>query len=235
MIKFFRRIRQNLLLEGNTGKYLKYAIGEIVLVVIGILIALSLNNWNELRKDGIKEEKLLNELADNLELNLSFLDSIISDFKEDEESSKFIIEVLENKHIYNDTLDYHFARALNSKPLHPLSILAYESMKNAGFDIIRNDQLRKDIIYLFEMTYSTAKLRQSESPVIWEFILKRFMQNSEDWSYKPYDFDELVEDKEFRSMINYLKSNRWWIKIAYEKSNSESKRVLQLIKDELNK
>ena len=47
MIKFFRKIRQNLLSEGKTGKYLKYALGEIVLVVFGILIALSLNNWNQ--------------------------------------------------------------------------------------------------------------------------------------------------------------------------------------------
>jgi len=44
MIKFFRNIRQNLIMENKTGKYLKYAIGEIVLVVIGILIALQLNN-----------------------------------------------------------------------------------------------------------------------------------------------------------------------------------------------
>jgi hypothetical protein len=51
MIKFFRKIRQNLLLEGKTGKYLKYAIGEIVLVVIGILIALQINNWHDHRKE----------------------------------------------------------------------------------------------------------------------------------------------------------------------------------------
>ena len=51
MIKFFRKIRQNLLSEGKTGKYFKYAFGEIVLVVIGILIALSINNWNEERKN----------------------------------------------------------------------------------------------------------------------------------------------------------------------------------------
>ncbi|WP_370476952.1 DUF6090 family protein [Tamlana flava] len=50
MIKFFRHIRKNLLNEGKTSKYLKYAIGEIVLVVIGILIALQINNWNEQRK-----------------------------------------------------------------------------------------------------------------------------------------------------------------------------------------
>lgn len=46
MIKFFQKIRQNSLMENKTGKYLKYAIGEIVLVVIGILIALQINNWN---------------------------------------------------------------------------------------------------------------------------------------------------------------------------------------------
>lgn len=53
MIKLFRNIRQNLLAEGKTSKYLKYAIGEIVLVVIGILIALQINNWNEKRKENL--------------------------------------------------------------------------------------------------------------------------------------------------------------------------------------
>ncbi|WP_242158769.1 DUF6090 family protein [Aestuariivivens sediminis] len=50
MIKVFRKLRQQLLSEGKTGKYLKYAIGEIVLVVLGILIALSIKNWNEKEK-----------------------------------------------------------------------------------------------------------------------------------------------------------------------------------------
>jgi hypothetical protein len=53
-------------MENKTGKYLKYAIGEIVLVVIGILIALSINNWNENRKSKALEIKLLNELIDDL-------------------------------------------------------------------------------------------------------------------------------------------------------------------------
>ncbi len=72
MIKFFRNIRRNLLSEGKTGKYLKYAIGEIVLVVIGILIALSINNWNENRLQNqvltninkIIVEDLRNDVAD---------------------------------------------------------------------------------------------------------------------------------------------------------------------------
>ena len=62
MIKFFRHIRKRLLSEGKTGKYLTYAIGEIVLVVIGILIALQINNWNEQRKENIKEQAMLKRL-----------------------------------------------------------------------------------------------------------------------------------------------------------------------------
>ena len=67
MIKFFRKIRQNLLSEGKTGKYLKYAVGEIVLVVIGILIALSINNWNESNKLKKEETLYLKRLKIDLE------------------------------------------------------------------------------------------------------------------------------------------------------------------------
>jgi hypothetical protein len=62
MIKFFRKIRQNLLLENKTGKYFKYAIGEIVLVMIGILLALQVSNWNQDRKDRISERELLDNI-----------------------------------------------------------------------------------------------------------------------------------------------------------------------------
>jgi hypothetical protein len=62
MIKFFRKIRQNLLMENKTGKYFKYAIGEIVLVVIGILIALSINNWNQERIQKLEEQSIVKNI-----------------------------------------------------------------------------------------------------------------------------------------------------------------------------
>ena len=64
MIKFFRKIRQNLLMRNKSGKYLKYAIGEIVLVVVGILIALQINNWNENRKATINECMLVGKMIE---------------------------------------------------------------------------------------------------------------------------------------------------------------------------
>tara|TARA_R110000787_G_scaffold86285_3_gene184007 strand:+ start:23650 stop:24432 length:783 start_codon:yes stop_codon:yes gene_type:complete len=71
MIKFFRKIRQNLLMKNKTGKYFKYAIGEIVLVVIGILIALQINTWNQDRINASKEQKYLVGLKNDLEKQVS--------------------------------------------------------------------------------------------------------------------------------------------------------------------
>lgn len=72
MVKFFRHIRKSLLNEGNSTKYLKYAIGEILLVVIGILIAVQINNWNEGRLNKISETKLLKELLEDVKVDSIF-------------------------------------------------------------------------------------------------------------------------------------------------------------------
>ena len=66
MIKFFRQIRRDLMEKNKTGKYFKYAIGEIVLVVIGILIALSINNWNEERKTKLKAQVYIDQIINDI-------------------------------------------------------------------------------------------------------------------------------------------------------------------------
>ena len=80
MIKFFRKFRQNLLSEGKTGKYLKYAIGEIILVVIGILIALQINNWNEDRKSEAKKQDYYVQLLDDLNNDIVSVQNTIKEF-----------------------------------------------------------------------------------------------------------------------------------------------------------
>ena len=73
MIQFFRKIRQQLLVENKTGKYLSYAIGEIVLVVIGILIALQINNWNQDRLNKIEKREILSRLHIEFKANKEVL------------------------------------------------------------------------------------------------------------------------------------------------------------------
>ncbi|WP_411767596.1 DUF6090 family protein [Winogradskyella sp. A3E31] len=82
MIKFFRKIRQRLLSENKFSKYMIYAIGEIILVVIGILIALSINNWNETNKNEQEQIVFLNNLKNDLTNDLKQLDEILKFQKE---------------------------------------------------------------------------------------------------------------------------------------------------------
>ena len=77
MIKFFRKIRQNLLSEGKTGKYFKYAIGEIVLVMIGILLALQVNNWNQRLKNEELSKLYYSDFISEVSSDISTLNSRI--------------------------------------------------------------------------------------------------------------------------------------------------------------
>ena len=96
MIKFFRKIRYNLMEQNKTGKYLKYAIGEILLVVIGIIIALQLNNWNETRKkQNLKNEYLVSLKNDYRKDTIQLNDRIYQNKKR--------LEVL--MHIYPDSIN----------------------------------------------------------------------------------------------------------------------------------
>jgi len=96
MIKFFRKIRQNLLTEGKTGKYFKYAIGEIILVVIGILIALQINNWNENHNKTLLENQYLIRLKDEAKWNILQIEDNKQVHLRASKELNFLINNLEN-------------------------------------------------------------------------------------------------------------------------------------------
>jgi len=93
MIKFFRKIRYDLMEKNKTGKYLKYAIGEIILVVIGILIALQINNWNEHRKIKNAEIQILHNLKTELNFNLEELKVINKQHKSEFEDGMYLLHL----------------------------------------------------------------------------------------------------------------------------------------------
>jgi hypothetical protein len=107
MIKFFRRIRQQLLTQNKFSKYLLYAMGEIVLVVIGILIALQINNTNEARKVRKQELHYLENLKTDLKLNITELDEYIAVRNNRIESAHKVLEYFEGKPL-TDLNDFAF-------------------------------------------------------------------------------------------------------------------------------
>ena len=166
MLTFLRKIRKSLIESGSTrkraspaGRYLLYAIGEIALVVIGILIALQINNWNEDRKDRIKETQILFELKENLDLNINKFKEEIERKEKSDFSSSIILTILENDLPYNDSLSRHFGWALSFDDPGPLSVAGYQSFKNTGTNILQNQELKKELIYLFEDTYASSNTR----------------------------------------------------------------------------
>lgn len=105
MIKIFRKIRQKLVHEGKTTNYLKYAIGEIFLVVIGILIALQINNSNELRKERQVEKEYVISLMEDLAMDASKLSILVKIYEKKELEIDTVLHLFSKlAHSYNDTL-----------------------------------------------------------------------------------------------------------------------------------
>jgi len=150
MIKFFRKIRQNSLSESKTGKYLKYAIGEIILVVIGILIALSINNWNEELKVEKKETQIYRELKSDLLQTKNDIEETISKHKEILKSNQQLISDIHQRKQYSDTIYGLFTESSSDFQIIPKTS-AFENLKNIGLNTLSNDSLRIAISNLFQL------------------------------------------------------------------------------------
>ncbi|MFC4720957.1 DUF6090 family protein [Geojedonia litorea] len=206
MIKFFRQIRRDLMEKNKTGKYFKYAVGEIILVVIGILIALQINNWNEQRKSTKKELILLTELQSSLNLNRKKLNKRSFNFKNLNYEGKLLEEHLNSNLAYNDTLKNYFTIPTADYSFQ-ISYSTYENLKSQGFDIINNSELRLKIIRLHDEVFSSLNdqeiktsnlLTNSISPIIFKY----FKTSAE--GYEPNDYQNLLNSEEYLNVLSLM-------------------------------
>ena len=133
MIKFFRKIRQNLLMENKTGKYFKYAIGEIVLVVIGILIALQINNWNQNRLKKIQVNTYLESITTDLKSDISLYQRSIDIY---EKHIKNISQVLSNNEYKQLKVDSIYTLITRTWGTNLIKTQTYEKIKSTGLQDI---------------------------------------------------------------------------------------------------
>lgn len=92
MIKFFRTIRYDYMKENRTGKYLKYAIGEIILVVIGILLALQINNWNSEYKADKNLKEIYKQIQTDLKVDILRIEKVIVKYDEKDKINQDILD-----------------------------------------------------------------------------------------------------------------------------------------------
>ncbi|MEB8327721.1 DUF6090 family protein [Flavobacteriaceae bacterium KMM 6897] len=233
MMKFFRKIRQNLLSEGKTGKYFKYAIGEIILVVIGILIALSINNWNEHRKVDGEIVKALTEIRSNLISDSLSIRQTLIERVEDINIQSTVINALEGGKIPYDSLEYHLGRVMISRRIVLLDN-GYQILKKFGLERLNNKELRYQLINYYttsikEIYDDTADDEHEFFTVYLPYIRNHFL----DWEWSnrgiPADYEQLKSDQYFLTSLKLNITNAKDTLKALERGANNIKQILQIL------
>jgi len=178
MIKFFRHIRKSLLMENKTSKYFKYALGEILLVVIGILIALQINNWNENRKDTHKETKILRSLQSELKVDLQNIKAQL--FYKEESISNFTnaLDVLSNKKKSTKEELNKYLNTLLQVGGVDLNKTTFNNLQTTGeIRLIKNKSLADSIVGYYNTGY-----------LGWETALRDYTRNQIGPYFMKFDF-----------------------------------------------
>ena len=219
--------------QNKTGKYLKYAIGEIILVVLGILIALSLNNWNEHRKVDGEIVKALTEIRSNLISDSLSISQTLIERVEDINIQSTVINALEIGKIPYDSFEYHLGRVMISRRIVLLDN-GYQILKKFGLERLNNKELRYQLINYYttsikEIYDDTADDEHEFFTVYLPYIRNHFL----DWEWSkrgiPADYEQLKSDQYFLTSLKLNITNARDTLKALERGANNIKQILQIL------
>jgi len=248
MIKFFRTIRKNLLTEGKTANYLKYAIGEIILVVIGILIAIQLNEWRNDDTNNKRKQNVLKALKLEFQSNLSQLDTVL--FYNDKIQNAYpkVMDLINkqdaivSKDIFNESLgDLSVTWSFN-----PINGALRSGISSGEIHLINNDRLI-ELLFSWEdvvkdseeeiqilLNYQLDAIPLREKYIRIADMYKHFFPVAKQSNY-PSDYSGLIKDALFEDYVSY--SYYYALDYAFELNiiKNNNLEILKLIDQELNK
>ena len=233
MLTFLRKIRKSLIESGSARKYLLYAIGEVALVVIGILIALQINNWNENQKQLKVEKEILKDIEAGLEYDLEIISKAIDDHMIFIESQNKIKDWLDGKLEYNESLESHFGKITFASLFWPKDA-PFEALVDFGIRNVSNKELRDQISSLYDYQYQEMLFWQDhykktsiEFRNTFDELEFEFIQDSSDilLGMRPTNPDLFLNSKAFK--FNLIKTSST-LKIHTE-------RKLKIVQDEIKK
>ncbi len=207
MIKFFRHIRKDLMEQNKTGKYFTYAIGEIVLVVIGILIALQINNANENRKGRLQEITILENIKEDILLDTLDIRFNIEKHIEFINAEKQLLHFLQsNQEQPFDSINY--STALGFALTVVLHKSTFNNLQNNQIGILTNNRLKKDISRFYDYFVQAIALIENERPVYESYSSKKvFFQKYFKLSQISYDIDSKQYNNEDYYNPNLFKTD----------------------------
>ena len=251
MSKIFGKFRRQLLKENRFSKYLLYVVGEVVLVVIGILIALQINNWNEAQKESAEEKRLLLALIEDFEENSLRIETAISKEKDMITMSKSLIAAMQSdqKTIDKDSIRFWVASGAKSWWNAQFVTGTYDAIVSSGkIDILKSDALKRvlsqfaadidsgfeyhdeSINYLMEMNHISADVAPA--------IIHEVQREALDISINDKDLDEPIQKLiENDTYLGLLISKTWLetLRVDYqEKLQAYIAEILSICKSELN-
>lgn len=253
MIKFFSKIRHKMLKENRLSKYIVYAIGEIILVVIGILIALSINNKNEIRKQRDLELHYLSNIKTDLILNIKHLDNYINRRETSINSANEIIAHYEGKPIKDlKAFSRHTVNIYTWRKFFQINNTFQELMNSGNLALISNDSI-KDVLLNMESLYKVMKDGEAHFRYDSEILLYESSYNMMDMNpivqnYIYYASKGAVGDnrelskKEFENMLKDTKQKNGFVMAVYQFSEMNDqfnemkkmcKELIQLIDNEI--
>ena len=172
MIKFFRKIRQQLLTDNKFSKYLIYAIGEIILVVIGILIALQINNWNEKIKFEKNVATILEELKQDLVSDIKYLENLDSIYNKWNIQADGILKALRDRSIHQIKGIDEYMVGRGSMNNLSIRTTTFDQLKSTGLLYnMKEHIISKDISHYYDFAKIEIEKTNSDNQEFYRFVL----------------------------------------------------------------
>ena len=236
MINFFRKIRKQLANDNKPLKYMRYAIGEIVLVVIGILIALQINNWNESQKLKKYEKGTLKQIQENLNRDLQSLEEIIENRKKSVLAVDKILSYPKNNP-QPDSLHLWIGQLMQFDEFASISN-SYYALKLKGIEIIRNEKLRKLLGEYYETEIKKIELGCNDIKM--EFTqdwIPIFDKEFTEMHFKQYgvpkNTNDFLANEYYMTKIKHRRNNHYFVQLVIENGKTKAAELLDVIYEEI--
>ena len=189
------------------GKTLKRAVGEVVMIVVGVLIALAASDWQQDRMERRAELDLLGELRRALTADLAALEEQYARYERVDRRVTTLLRIIDSGAPYTDSLDAYFG-TLYGIEFPRLNRAGYESLKSQGLDLVSDDALRSRIAAVYEQAYARIDdALDSERMVILDllrpYVLVHFKDLRFNVSATPLDYAFVATDQKFVNLIDY--------------------------------